>query len=182
MPTREDLESALPVGSEVLSGGGRSRFWISEYRDHGVRIASTSSRKKALLRFAKLDLVLANFHRIDPFRIQDSIMELMKQHDRRWTENETFLYGFAREYRSRTGAMDLVELHADFERQVSECAQMSDHDRRSLLETDSKKPRKVVVQTTVFMRNPAVVAEVVLRANGNCEACGNTSLKTSSMR
>ncbi|ABM96814.1 HNH endonuclease [Methylibium petroleiphilum] len=171
MPTRERLEGLLPIGSQVLSGGNRTSFRIVKYNQRGVQIASTSSRKTALLRYAKLDLVLNNFHLVDPERIQDSIMELMKQHGVRWTQNETFLYGLAREHRTRTAMPDLLELHAEFERQVNECAQMSSAERRNMFETGQAKPERVIVQTTVFMRNPAVAAEVLLRANGHCELC-----------
>jgi hypothetical protein len=45
--------------------------------------------------------------------------------------------------------------------------------RRSRLATASKKPRKIKATTTVFVRNPDVVAEVLLRANGICEGCGS---------
>lgn len=171
MPTRASLEAVLPVGSEILSGGRRSRFRIERYNERGIGIASTSSRKTALLRFGKLDLVLDNFHSIDPSRIQDSIMELMKLHGVHWTQNETFLYGMAREYRARSGVPDLLEMQTVFERRVRECAQMSATERRSLLAEGSTKPERVEVRTTMFVRNPAVVVEVLLRAAGHCESC-----------
>lgn len=34
-------------------------------------------------------------------------------------------------------------------------------------------PEKIVVETTVFRRNPAVVVEVLQRAGGTCERCGS---------
>ncbi len=36
-------------------------------------------------------------------------------------------------------------------------------------------PRVYEVKTRIFNRNPYVVAEVLLRANGTCEACGNSA-------
>ncbi len=172
MSTRKSLETTLPIGSEVQSGGKRTWFRIEKYNQHGVRIASTSSSKTALIRFEKFDLVLERFHQIDPSRIQDSIMELMKEYSLHWNVNETFLYGLVREYRNRTANPDLDELQERFEYRVNEYARMSEAERRLHLDRSPKKPEKVVVRTTIFMRNPAVVAEVRLRAAGICESCG----------
>lgn len=49
----------------------------------------------------------------------------------------------------------------------------SDHSKARLarLATAPKLPKKVLVQTYVFLRNPDVVAEVLFRANGRCERC-----------
>lgn len=49
----------------------------------------------------------------------------------------------------------------------------SDHSKARLarLATAPKLPKKVLVQTHVFLRNPDVVAEVLFRANGRCERC-----------
>lgn len=43
--------------------------------------------------------------------------------------------------------------------------------RRALLADAPKLPQKVTVTTRIFSRNPLVVAEVLLRAKGSCEAC-----------
>lgn len=171
MVTRDNIERVLPIGSKVLSGGRRSRFRIEKFNERGIRVASTSSRKTALLRFNKLELVLSNFDAIDPSRIQTSIMELMKAHGIRWTENETFLYGLAREYRNLTGVPNLAEMHIQFDKRVYECIHMGAVKRHNLLKSGSVKPDRILVQTTVFVRNPAVVAEVLVRAAGYCERC-----------
>lgn len=44
--------------------------------------------------------------------------------------------------------------------------------RRARLAIAEKQPSKLAVTVTVYRRNPDVVAEVLLRANGSCEACG----------
>jgi 5-methylcytosine-specific restriction protein A len=44
--------------------------------------------------------------------------------------------------------------------------------RRARLAIAEKQPSKLAVTVTVFRRNPDVVAEVLLRASGICEACG----------
>lgn len=44
--------------------------------------------------------------------------------------------------------------------------------RRARLGTAAKKPMTAIVKTTVYLRNPDVVAEVLHRAKGKCERCG----------
>lgn len=43
--------------------------------------------------------------------------------------------------------------------------------RRQRLKTAKKVPDTVIATTTVYVRNPDVVAEVLSRANGTCELC-----------
>lgn len=43
---------------------------------------------------------------------------------------------------------------------------------RKIKESYPRIPEKIVVETTVFLRNPAVVIEVLQRAKGICEKCG----------
>lgn len=43
--------------------------------------------------------------------------------------------------------------------------------RRLRLQTAKKNPESIVATTTVYVRNPDVVAEVLSRANGQCESC-----------
>lgn len=45
--------------------------------------------------------------------------------------------------------------------------------RKARLKVAPTKPTKVVATTVVYRRNPDVVAEVLLRAKGHCELCGN---------
>jgi 5-methylcytosine-specific restriction endonuclease McrA len=65
----------------------------------------------------------------------------------------------------------LEDLLSEFERQVSSAASDSPEQRRERLRSASRTPRTIRVQTTVFIRNPDVVAEVLYRAAGRCELC-----------
>lgn len=69
--------------------------------------------------------------------------------------------------------MELVQrqLQASVERALSDSSQA----RRSRLAAAPAKPRTMVVQATVYLRNADVVAEVLLRANGTCERCRNSA-------
>ncbi|ERM57994.1 HNH endonuclease [Vibrio cyclitrophicus] len=61
---------------------------------------------------------------------------------------------------------------ASFEEQVQQSLEDSSAERRKRLKKAAKnpKPRKRVVSTVIYDRNPDVVAEVLERANGYCEA------------
>ncbi|MGQ0812380.1 MAG: HNH endonuclease [Nitrospiraceae bacterium] len=62
--------------------------------------------------------------------------------------------------------------NAAFERQVRKSLKSSPEQRRKRLLSAPRKPRKMEVVTTVFVRNPDVVAEVLARAKGKCAQCG----------
>ncbi len=64
------------------------------------------------------------------------------------------------------------EFIEDFERQLQESSKVEDEIRRKRLENAPKKPETVQIFQTVFKRNTDVIAEVMKRANGFCEACG----------
>lgn len=63
------------------------------------------------------------------------------------------------------------DIERDFAMAVARSSQASRPARLRRLEQSSKRALSVVVQTTVFMRNPDVVAEVLFRADGRCERC-----------
>ena len=59
----------------------------------------------------------------------------------------------------------------DFDAQVAASSKLSPEERRKRLTAAHKKPRRTQVTSTAFIRNPDVVAEVLIRANGKCEQC-----------
>lgn len=74
----------------------------------------------------------------------------------------------------------------DFEKELTQAAfdeavKVSFHDseseRKRRLKNSNPEPRKIWQKVAVFIRNPDVVAEVLHRANGKCEAedCGKTA-------
>ncbi|WP_148040587.1 HNH endonuclease [Marichromatium sp. AB32] len=60
----------------------------------------------------------------------------------------------------------------DFERDVERSLKDSPENRDDRLRNSQPKPERISVTVTTFKRNPDVVAEVLLRANGKCENCG----------
>jgi len=56
--------------------------------------------------------------------------------------------------------------------QVEHALNQSPTERKKRLAVAPKHPQRITVTTSVFLRNPYVVAEVLLRAAGKCESCG----------
>ena len=67
--------------------------------------------------------------------------------------------------------VDLEDHLANFTKSVEESLHGSSSARRKRLKSAAKSPQKILLTTSVFARNPDVVAEVLLRASGRCEAC-----------
>lgn len=65
----------------------------------------------------------------------------------------------------------LAQLAQRFDAGVHEALQRSEADRKARLTSAPHLPRRIEVMTSVFDRNPDVVAEVLSRAGGICEAC-----------
>lgn len=63
----------------------------------------------------------------------------------------------------------------EFSRAIAASLSGNTEERRRRLATAEKMPRRISIQTTVFVRNPDVVAEALLRAAGKCEQCSNAA-------
>ncbi len=69
------------------------------------------------------------------------------------------------------GAQSLLAQDSDFERAVSAASQLPSSARAERLRLAPVLPRRTEVVTTVFVRNPDVVAEVLFQAKGHCQQC-----------
>ncbi len=69
-------------------------------------------------------------------------------------------------------ARNIENLQEDFNRALERSLRDDPSRRRARLATTDPMPRRVNVMAAAFVRNPDVVAEVLLRANANCESCG----------
>lgn len=65
----------------------------------------------------------------------------------------------------------VAEIEKAFSIAVEKSLQGSHSDRLQRLASASKTPAIVTVRSKVFVRNPDVVAETLLRADGKCEGC-----------
>lgn len=60
---------------------------------------------------------------------------------------------------------------SDFDIEVEKSLSDSSSERRKRLRVAKRKPEKRTTSVSVFVRNPDVVAEVLVRAAGKCESC-----------
>lgn len=63
----------------------------------------------------------------------------------------------------------------EFDKSVKAALDDSHSSRKERLKNATPEPRKVWRKVAVYIRNPDVVAEVLLRAKGKCEACGEAA-------
>jgi len=69
------------------------------------------------------------------------------------------------------GKSTFQDLKNNFEKQVGLSKKDKKEIRASRLKATNLMPRKTVAEITVYIRNPDVAVEVLLRANGVCERC-----------
>lgn len=69
--------------------------------------------------------------------------------------------------------VDEAAYFSDLSDEIKKSQKLSKAKRRERLESANKKPEAIKVIRTEFKRNPDVIVEVLERANGTCEACGN---------
>lgn len=65
----------------------------------------------------------------------------------------------------------LNEFIEDEKSEIEKARKLNHKQRQTRLKKSDPKPKKTIVSQTVFIRNPYVVAEVLERANGECERC-----------
>ncbi|MGZ3183755.1 MAG: HNH endonuclease [Telluria sp.] len=66
-------------------------------------------------------------------------------------------------------------LDAELNHQVAQSLDLSTKERQERLARATKRPRAIEIVTRGFIRNPDVIAEVLLRAKGFCEKCGDAA-------
>lgn len=71
--------------------------------------------------------------------------------------------------------ISLADLQVSFEAAVTASKALNRSKRLSRLHSAPVAARRVKVITYAYLRNPDVVAEVLFRAQGNCERCGNSA-------
>lgn len=71
----------------------------------------------------------------------------------------------------RSGTESLAKFESEFERAVAAAGKAGSSTRAERLRRAPTLPKRTQVVTTVFVRNPDVVAEVLSQANGQCQRC-----------
>lgn len=68
-------------------------------------------------------------------------------------------------------SLSLQEVENDFSEKLNQSKELSSQVRKMRLDNAPKQPQTIKVQTSVFLRNPDVVVEVLTRSKGFCESC-----------
>jgi 5-methylcytosine-specific restriction protein A len=169
--TRLDIERCFSVGDEIASGGGRRSFRLTAILDDRVRIQPTVSRTPSRLRFDKLSVVVDHFDSIDSSKIEFSVGQTLADHGLVDTQNESYLYGMAREYLFRQAPQSAEVIAEQFERDIDCARKMSPIERKRQMAKWGGKAKKIAVLSSTYLRNPYVVVDVLARADGVCEGC-----------
>lgn len=75
------------------------------------------------------------------------------------------------EHKASLAAEQVDSINAALEAAVRSSISSPASARRRRLDRAPKKPTKFAATTVLYRRNPDVIAEVLLRANGSCESC-----------
>lgn len=174
--SKQVIEQLFKIDDVVNSGGGRSSFSILEISDEFVRIQSTKAQASTQLGYDKLSVVIDSFQKVDPHQIEKTVRTLLETFGLNETRNESYLYGFAREYIDRIvkGSLGAV-FHSAYERRldqdIDESGRLTPSERAQRLNNAPRFAEQIATLTTTFKRNPDVIAEVLFRADGHCGEC-----------
>lgn len=140
------------------------KYYIKPLSDEaGCEIGLTTGKTSPLF---ELDAFPAP-NAVDTYKNSDFNAWVNKEND----DSLDILLTSIRNYLSLT----LRDIEDDFINEVNKSMVESSNQRRSRLKHAPRIPDRIVVYTFVFKRNPDVVAEVLMRANGRCEKCGNSA-------
>ncbi len=68
--------------------------------------------------------------------------------------------------------IDIDMYNTEFENEISRISNLSNEEReKEKRKFQNKKPKKITIKSTSYIRNPYVVVEALERANGVCEKC-----------
>lgn len=74
--------------------------------------------------------------------------------------------------RLKEDADELKSYQEQFEKEVSDSSKLTNDEIKQKMQSYPETPIRKSVMTYVFERNPYVVHQVLIRANGSCEICG----------
>ena len=162
------IEFVRTQGPLQLTTGARKKSFIVRAMDNGLEITPTSSNKVRKHKLKWLCKVCEKFSETHSLRSADY---------RGITANPSYSVAIMQAYLGLNSYSDkqfpLLESFQDIQRrEVAKSLKDSTESRRDRLAAGPKISPPRLVTTLVFTRNPDVIAEVLLRANGKCEGCG----------
>lgn len=67
------------------------------------------------------------------------------------------------------------KVESDLDKKITESKKSSSKARKKRIDQASKKPEEIQIVSRGFKRNPDVIIEVLLRADGKCECCNSSA-------
>jgi 5-methylcytosine-specific restriction endonuclease McrA len=92
-----------------------------------------------------------------------------------WQKIDIQRFPAALTYAEDSSLKPLARYEEELNKLITESLRDSDSARRERLARAPRIPRLLNVVTTVYARNPDVIAEVLKRASGKCELCGRSA-------
>lgn len=163
------VEFVRKRGSLELTTEARKKSFMVRATDNGLEIVPGSSKKVRNHKLPVLRRVCEKFSETHSFRSGDY---------RNITANPSYSVAILRAYLGQgacpqtPNAASLEAFQADQERELRKAWNDSAESRRERLAAAAKTPPLRLVTAVVVARNPDVIVEVLLRANGRCEECG----------
>jgi predicted HNH restriction endonuclease len=165
----ELIEFVRAKQSLQLKTGKQGKVFTVRLNGNDLEIVPHATKKARAHEMKWLRRVCDRFSRIHSFRPTD-YSEL--------TVNASYTLAIIREYLSKTSSetnKELLSMHV-YEHQLAVKIGKSSKDspevRRERLAKAPKTPGIKSAVTIIYMRNPDVIVEVLLKANGFCQECG----------
>jgi hypothetical protein len=99
--TQNEIEKYFHVGDILQTGGNRGTFKILEIKDDRIRIKSKDCQTPSRLLYTRLSAIITSFNEIDPNNFTRTIGIILSRNGLKDEQNESYLYGFSREYLDR---------------------------------------------------------------------------------
>ena len=165
------IEFVRIAGPLRLATDVRRKAFTVRATNQGLEISPDSSRKVRKHKIKWIRKVCEKFSETHSFRSADY---------RDFTANPSYSVAILRAYLGLSNYQNKQQISWSFdafqdnhEREVKKSLNNSAESRKARLAAAPKTPSVRLVTALVFSRNPDVVAEVLVRANGICEECGD---------
>ncbi|WP_239686100.1 HNH endonuclease [Photobacterium swingsii] len=124
-----------------------------------------------------MDYFLCNIAKDFPSSYLKNALDALIKHIEYWEAhyktNAISMRKVESHYRKVFQAEETAELvQSKFENDVFKSLKLTRSERLKKIEEAPTKPRRIVVTTSIYQRNPYVVAERLTIADGSCEKCG----------
>jgi 5-methylcytosine-specific restriction protein A len=191
--TSDQIAAAYMIAKKVLAGtineaegvrqvARESRMSASSASDfiRNLRQMLNGAEYQRTLSIPAVDFYLRNIRTDFGERAYENALQALERHLTYYEKLPTGhkqpgLQRVLEEHRAMRATTGISTMEAALETQIKVSLGLPPDERRRRLQAAPKKPSKVLATVAVYERNADVIAEVLLRANGTCERCGNSA-------